>query len=235
MMPRKRLKVVLYNPWAVFYTMPLALLAVGSELDPEIYEVVIIDARVDSDAESMVLSHIDGAVCFGVTVLTGAPISDALRISRAVKRAQPKLTVVWGGWHPSMFSRECLLESSVDVTVRGQGEETFAEIVGRLAEGRSLEDCEGCTVRLGDGTIRENPARSLAASRQVPGARLFTHSGRTLLSAQRQTAARLYFLSGLQFPLRVLLRPIRLWTKMGRARAHTHGDALERALGSLPI
>ena len=32
---RKRLKVVLYNPRAVFFTMPLALLAIGSELDPE--------------------------------------------------------------------------------------------------------------------------------------------------------------------------------------------------------
>ena len=38
-----RLKVVLYNPQAVFFTMPLALLAIGSELDPEIYEVVTID------------------------------------------------------------------------------------------------------------------------------------------------------------------------------------------------
>jgi anaerobic magnesium-protoporphyrin IX monomethyl ester cyclase len=35
-----RLKVVLYNPRAVFFTMPLALLAVGSHLDPERYEVV---------------------------------------------------------------------------------------------------------------------------------------------------------------------------------------------------
>lgn len=159
---RKRLKVVLYNPWAVFYTMPLALLAIGSELDPDLYEVVIVDARIDADAENTVLSQIDGAVCFGVTVLTGAPLSDALRISRAVKQAQPKLTVVWGGWHPSMFARECLSESSVDVTVRGQGEESFAEIVARLAHGRSLEDCAGCTVRLADGTIRENPARPLA-------------------------------------------------------------------------
>jgi hypothetical protein len=32
----KRLKVVLYNPRAVFFTMPLALLAIGSELDPEV-------------------------------------------------------------------------------------------------------------------------------------------------------------------------------------------------------
>jgi radical SAM superfamily enzyme YgiQ (UPF0313 family) len=161
-MAGKRLKVVLYNPWAVFYTMPLALLAIGSELDPDRYEVVIVDARVDPNAESTVLAHIGEAVCLGITVLTGAPISDALTVSRAAKRARPELTVVWGGWHPSMFSRECLSESSVDVTVRGQGEETFVDIVERLAQGRSLEDCAGCTVRLADGSLRENPARPLA-------------------------------------------------------------------------
>ena len=158
----KRLKVVLYNPRAVFFTMPLALLAIGSELDPNVYEVVIVDARLDPDAENTLLSHIGEALCLGVTVLTGAPISDALRMSRAAKLARPDLPVVWGGWHPSMFARECLSEPSVDVTVRGQGEETFAEIVERLAHGRALDDCAGCTVRLKDGTIRENPARELA-------------------------------------------------------------------------
>ena len=157
-----RLKIVLYNPQAVFFTMPLALLAIGSELDPDVYEVVTVDGRLDPDAENTVVSQIEGAVCLGVTVLTGAPISDALRISRAAKRARPDLPVVWGGWHPSMFSRECLVEDSVDVTVRGQGEETFAEIVRRLAAGRSLEGCAGCTVRLADGTIHENPPRPLA-------------------------------------------------------------------------
>jgi len=157
-----RLKVVLYNPRAVFFTMPLALLAIGSELDPDLYEVVTIDGRLEQDAERTVLSQLDGALCLGVTVLTGAPISDALQISRAAKRARPDLTVIWGGWHPSMFSRECLLEPSVDVTVRGQGEETFAHLVQRLASGRSLEDCAGCTVRRADGSIHENPPRPLA-------------------------------------------------------------------------
>lgn len=162
-LPRgKRHKVVLYNPQAVFFTMPLALLAIGSELDPQVYEVITIDARLDPDAHNTVLSHIEGAVCVGVTVLTGAPISDALQLSRAVKRVRSELPVVWGGWHPSMFARECLVEPSVDVTVRGQGEATFAEIVQRLADGRSLQGCAGCTVRLADGTIHENPARPLA-------------------------------------------------------------------------
>ncbi len=159
----QRLKVVLYNPQAVFFTMPLALLAIGSELDPSIYEVVIIDGRLDADAQQKVVSQIDDAVCLGVTVLTGAPISDALRISRAAKQARADLPVIWGGWHPSMFARECLAEPSVDVAVRGQGEETFAEIVQRLAAGRSLEGCAGCTVRLADGTIHENPPRPLAS------------------------------------------------------------------------
>jgi anaerobic magnesium-protoporphyrin IX monomethyl ester cyclase len=157
-----RIKVVLYNPRAVFFTMPLALLAIGSELDPKRYEVVIVDGRLEPDPEKAVLAQLDGALCLGVTVLTGAPISDALQISRIAKRARPELPVVWGGWHPSMFARECLQESSVDVTVRGQGEETFAEIVQRLGAKRSLLGCLGCTVRLADGTIHENPPRPLA-------------------------------------------------------------------------
>ena len=45
---------MLYNPKAVFFTMPLALLAVGSELDPERYEVIIVDGRLDADAENTV-------------------------------------------------------------------------------------------------------------------------------------------------------------------------------------
>jgi len=61
-----------------------------------------------------------------------------------------------------MFASECLAEASVDITVRGQGEETFVEIVQRLAEGRSLEGCAGCTVRLPDGRIHQNPPRALA-------------------------------------------------------------------------
>ena len=182
---RSRIKVVLYNPKAVFFTMPLALLAIGSELDPEVYEVVTIDGRLDANAEATLLAHLEDALCLGVTVLTGAPISDAMQISRAAKRARPDLPVIWGGWHPSMFGRECLREPSVDVTVQGQGEETFTEIVRRLRAGESLEGCAGSTVRLADGTICANPARPLTVARVVSGARLRLDPGRAVLRPQR--------------------------------------------------
>ncbi len=154
-------RVVLYNPASDFYTMPLALLAIASQLDRERYEPVIVDGRLERDAREAVLRAADGAVCVGVTVLSGAPIRDAVRISRAVKARNPALPVVWGGWHPSMFGAECLEEQSVDVTVQGQGEVALLEIVDRLARGESLEGCLGCSYRASDGSIRRNPARPL--------------------------------------------------------------------------
>lgn len=159
-----RIKVVLYNPRAVFYTMPLAVLAVGSHLDPERYEVVIVDGRLESDPEAAVLAHLDEALCLGMSVLTGGPIEDAVRISRAAKARRPDLPVIWGGWHPSMFGRECLEEPSVDATVQAQGEVTFHEICDRLAAGesvRELDGCLGCAFRTVDGEVRQNPARPL--------------------------------------------------------------------------
>lgn len=154
--------MVLYNPRAVFYTMPLALVAVGSHLDPARWEVAIVDGRLESDPVGAVLSLLDGAVCLGVTVLTGGPIEDAVRISRAAKAARPDVPIIWGGWHPSMFGTECLEEPAVDVTVQAQGEETFAELVERLAGGESVEGCPGSTCRDKSGHAVAGPPRPLA-------------------------------------------------------------------------
>ncbi len=156
-----RRKVLLYNPRAVFYTMPLALVAIGSQLDPAEYEVIIVDGRIDPEPEKTLAAHLPDALCLGVTVLTGAPIADALRVSRAIKQLRPRLPVVWGGWHPSMFGRECLREACVDVTVQAQGEATFEEIVARLADGRSLAGCPGCMYRDDEGITHANPPRAL--------------------------------------------------------------------------
>src|ERR1700744_3454575 len=83
-----KLKVVLYNPHAVFHTMPLALLAIGSHLDADRFDVRIVDARIEPDALQRVIAETKDALCFGVTMLTGRPLEDALRVLRAVKAAR---------------------------------------------------------------------------------------------------------------------------------------------------
>lgn len=156
-----RPRVVLYNPRAVFHTMPLALVALGSMLDRRRFEVVIIDGRFEADGIRRVVAEARSAICVGVTVLTGAPIHDALAVSRAVKAMHPDVPVVWGGWHPSLFPAQCLAEPSVDVVVVGQGEETFAQVVDALSDGRSVEGCAGTVTRAGAAAPR--PLRDLNA------------------------------------------------------------------------
>lgn len=162
-----RQKIVLYNPATVFFTMPLALLAVGSMLDPARYEVVILDGRLLPDAVEAVLAEIHDALCLGITVLTGAPIRDALRVSRAAKARRPDLPVIWGGWHPSLFPAETLADPAIDVTVQGQGEVTFAELVARLADGADLAGLPGTALRRG-GEIVVNSPRALADMNTLP-------------------------------------------------------------------
>ncbi len=159
-MPREgtRRRVVLYNPRAEFYTMPLGPLAVGSHLPSSEYEVVLVDGRLESDPAGAALARLEGALCLGVSVLTGAPIRDALEVSRAAKARFPDLPVVWGGWHPSLFPVECLAEPSVDATVFGQGEETFREVLLRLERGDSLAGCCGTAFRdSGSKVVRNLP------------------------------------------------------------------------------
>ncbi len=146
--------VVLYNPRSVFWTMPLALVAVGAALDRSRYSVTIVDGRLERDPLAALLSRIDGStVCLGISVLTGSPIHDALAVSRAVKSVKPAIPIVWGGWHPSLFPEQCLSEPCVDAVVIGQGEATFAELVDRLAAGESLNELTGCVFRVDPRTV----------------------------------------------------------------------------------
>ena len=163
-----RPRVVLYNPRAVFYTMPLALVALASALDRDRVDVEIIDGRLEVDPVSAVVKAADGALCVGITVLTGAPIHDALAVSRAVKLAHPTCPVVWGGWHPSLFAGECLAEPSVDIVVTGQGEDTFREIVERLVSGTDVAGCAGTTARTRAGETLSAEARPLRDLNDLP-------------------------------------------------------------------
>jgi radical SAM superfamily enzyme YgiQ (UPF0313 family) len=167
-MMRARRRVVLYNPRAVFYTMPLALVALASALDRARYDVVIVDGRLEPDPIRHVVEAAETAVCVGTSVLTGAPIRDALTVSRALKARRRDCPVVWGGWHPSLFPADCLADDAIDSVVIGQGEPTFVEIVDRLAGGESVAGTAGVVVRPGAAGLVSGAPRPLADLNTLP-------------------------------------------------------------------
>jgi radical SAM superfamily enzyme YgiQ (UPF0313 family) len=165
-MTKRRAKIVLYNPRAVFWTMPLALLAVGSALDRRRCEVVILDGRFDS--VERVVAEVGDALCLGVTVLTGEPLGDALAVTRAARVRRPGLPVIWGGWHPSLFPAACVTEAELTAAVTGQGETTFVELVEHLADGAPVADVAGAWVGDGHGGAVGPAPRPLADLNGLP-------------------------------------------------------------------
>ena len=163
----QRKKVVLYNPKCVFHTMPLALLAIGSYLDPEQYEVKIIDGRLEKNDHSTLIKECKDAICLGITVLTGAPIFDAVEATRKVKNTFPGLLTVWGGWHPSLFPDETLEEKSIDTVVVGQGEISFTALLHEITGEKNFGSVKGIYYRK-NGKVTNTAAQPMLDINSFP-------------------------------------------------------------------
>ncbi|MFN7976243.1 MAG: radical SAM protein [Acidobacteriota bacterium] len=142
-----RRTVLLYNPKAPYYAMPLALLAIASELAAKGFAPVIVDARIDPDPLRTISASAGEALYLGLTVLIGAPLADAIDLCRRVRQRWPALPIVWGGWHPSIFPALCVDEGPVDAAIVAQGEEAAVAVGERLAAGADLSGIPGVARR----------------------------------------------------------------------------------------
>jgi len=84
-----------------------------------------------------------------------------LRTLETAKKVDPDITTVVGGQHFTATAKESLENyNEIDVVVRGEGEQTFAELVQTLAQDRSLSKVKGISFRH-KGKILHNPPRPL--------------------------------------------------------------------------
>lgn len=156
-----RKTVLLYNPSTVFYDLPLALLAIGTPLESD-YNVVIIDARVEKNIDEILERHILETLVVGVTSLTGAPLKDAIAFSKKIKKLDATIPIVWGGWHTSLFPEQVLEDvPEVNISVQGQGEECFREIVEAIDNQFPIDDVKGIAYRKKNGLIQKTAPRTI--------------------------------------------------------------------------
>jgi hypothetical protein len=148
--------IVLYQPRDPSRVLPLGLLHVGSALAGQ--PVTLVDGRLDLAPEARVVELAREALCLGITVRTGTPVADALRVTRAVRAARPGLPVIWGGPHPTYRTEECLASEAADLAVVDWGERTLVEIVSALRERAPVEGLAG-VARGRDGAVVESLPR----------------------------------------------------------------------------
>jgi radical SAM superfamily enzyme YgiQ (UPF0313 family) len=86
-------------------------------------------------------------------------------LCRVVRAARPETLIVLGGPEVGPVA-EVVLRSHpvVDAIVRGEGEETFAELLAAQLHGRALARVDGVTARDRDGAVVSAPDRALISS-----------------------------------------------------------------------
>ena len=144
---------------------PLGPLSLASSLRQAGFEPVLIDGAVTPNFLDAIARQLPDCCAFGVSLLTGPMIRDAIAASKLVRERAPHLPIIYGGWHPTLLTGETLRENFVDVVVRHQGEITLIEVLRRLLAQSSLDMVAGCWFKR-DGNIFSNqdrPAISLSA------------------------------------------------------------------------
>ncbi len=162
-MPAQKRKVLMLLPQPDPYNtgprFPLTLLAVASLIDRKRFDVRVYSATQKYDYMERIMRNLDNAVCLAVSSLTGSQIRSAIEAVKEVKKVNPKLPIVWGGWHASILPEQTLQSKYADVVVVGQGEKTMPELVEALALKKSLAGIKGIYFKDKNGKIVKNRPR----------------------------------------------------------------------------
>src|SRR4030095_6155579 len=88
-------KVVLFFPsyYSDEAAPPLALIHLAAPLVEKGYDVRIVDSAVTSDSIAAVLEEVRGAVCLGISMVTGPMITQGVEVARAVRAAAPEVPI----------------------------------------------------------------------------------------------------------------------------------------------
>ena len=178
---------------------PLGLSYLAAMLDPTRHQVKIIDAVAEKFQQvftwrghylrGMTFDEILDAVppqtrILGISNLYTFAFLIASEIAARAKAKYPNITVVFGGAHPTIMTRETLARPEVDFVVLSEGEYTFRDLVEAIEKGGGWEPLDGLGYKR-DGEIIINPkTRFVQNLDEIPFPR------RDLLPMQSYFAAR---------------------------------------------
>ena len=140
--------------------MPIGLAYLAAVLEKAGYELALIDCpalRIDNKMLRTELASFKPDVV-GITSITPI-IQSTLLAAQVAKETCPNVLVVLGGPHATFMDNQILSEHpTVDVIVRGEGEQTIVDLLKIFFSAGNLNEVEGITFRK-NGRIVRTPNR----------------------------------------------------------------------------
>ena len=144
---------------------PLGLLALGGPLLDAGHEVRLLDADRRAMTQETIVQEI-AAAAPEVLMVGHSGSSTAhptiVELCAALKHVLPELTILYGGVHPSYHWDEILRDCpSIDIIVRGEGEQTCVTLLDTLARRAPLANVAGIAYRHDGRVIATPPAQAI--------------------------------------------------------------------------
>src|SRR4030095_10132571 len=157
--------IALLNPQSVRwgFRVPNSLLTLGAFLEGR-YDYHIVDEnleRLTGDESLKTISELiknKGVKYLGVTVMPGLQLRRAYEISKNIKTSFPHVTIIWGGYFPSLHPNTVLSSKYVDFVIKGHAEFSFVEFVDTMENkpgAKKLDEIEGLSYKTDSG-VRHN-------------------------------------------------------------------------------
>jgi radical SAM superfamily enzyme YgiQ (UPF0313 family) len=154
---------------------PLSVMSVGAALPADVSWEIVDENLPNVDALAAIREHVerlaataDPVRMIALTVMPGPQLVSAVRLSKALRAAHPALPIVWGGNFGSLYPAPVLDSGYVDWLVRGQGEQTFLDLLAVLDGRRDPTTVAGLAFRLADGSHHIGPERVWVGPDQLP-------------------------------------------------------------------
>jgi anaerobic magnesium-protoporphyrin IX monomethyl ester cyclase len=142
---------------------PLGLTYIAAVLEQDGHEIKIIDCPACNIDHKKLTAELSSFMpnLIGISSITPT-IKSALQSARVAKEACPDSKVILGGPHATFMDKQILSqEPTADIVVRGEGEQTMAELAQHFPDSGNLGDIDGITFRNSDGQIVRTHNRTL--------------------------------------------------------------------------
>jgi len=165
------MNIVLLNPrlkaWSPNVWVPLGLAYIAAVLEPEGYNVGILDLNVERINDAELQRKVENADIAGITGMI-TEYEEILRLVDIVKKANAGARVVLGGPLATTLPQELLQVSPADFIVVGEGERTIVNLVSAIKHGDSFSDIKGIAYRAGSQIVVTEPAEPIADLDTIP-------------------------------------------------------------------
>jgi len=164
--------ILFYNPKATKprnRRLPLSILAIAAVVEGK-EDIAIVDGNLDPNPTENLIAIIKErpVELLAVTVMPGPQTVGAVASCREIRARFPQLPIVWGGYFASNYTSAALNAGYVDYAVRGQGEQTFLDLLDAIRGHRDLKDIPGLSYKTSDSKACHNPERPMRSLDDFP-------------------------------------------------------------------